>query len=286
MFQRKLEETNIISLKSSSLWTQKLESDCQKQEVFLAIRDNNDVCFYYKGGRLFLYKSQMFKTHIKYAAAITSKGKDYLAESELTNYSLATNFQDNYRQIKENCSIYSGVEAKGVSELYHKHSYLSSKDDVVVLDIEAVFKSLNVDNTTDRVDIVLFNKLTRTLQFVEAKDYTNTDIVAENGMPPKVIDQLSRYESQILKKKKDIISGYSDYIKILNNIFNLSLPLPTNIDPKPTLLIFGFDNDQKKGRLKDRVTGNPAYNGIKLYCKGEIKTVDMKNFWNAKILKK
>ena len=265
---------------ASSLWSNHIEQDCKKQNVFLAIRDNR-IDLYHKGGKLFTYDRNGFKTHLKYASVITANGKDYLTESELSAYKLASDFETNYERIKENCSNYSGIEASGVSDLYHKHSYLSNSN-VIVLDIEISFESLNEENHQDRIDILLFNKDSKTLQFVEAKHFSNNEIWSTTV--PKVIGQIKRYESQITKRKIEILSAYSEYIKIINRIFNISLPKATKINDNVTLLIFGFDNDQKSGRLKKLITKNPAYSGMQNYSIGNIKQVVTENLWNAKVL--
>ncbi len=274
---KKIIEDKLIA---SSLWSNKIEQDCKNQNVFFAIRDNR-LDLYHKGGRLFCYDSSGFKTHLKYASVINESGKDYLTESELSSYRLASNFENNYQRIKENCSNYSGIEASGVSYLYHKHSYLSNSN-VIVLDIEISFESLNEENHQDRIDILLFNKDSKTLQFVEAKHFSNNEIWSKTD--PKVIGQIKRYESQIEKRKKEILSAYSEYIETINRIFNISLPEPTKIDDNVTLLIFGFDNDQKNGRLKRLITKNPEYSGIQNYSIGNIKQVVPESLWNAKVL--
>jgi hypothetical protein len=255
--KRRLEKIIKDKLMTSSLWSNKIDQDCKNQNVFLAIRDNR-IDFYHKGGKLFTYDSSGFKTHLKYASVITSTGKDYLTESELSGYKLASDFESNYQRIKENCSNYSGIEASGISDLYHKHSYLSDSI-VVVLDIEISFESLNEENKQDRIDILLLNKNTKTLQFVEAKHFSNKEIWSRST--PKVITQLKRYESQIAKRKLEIRLEYTEYVRIVNGIFDTSLPEPEDIEDKVTLLIFGFDDDQKKGRLKKLITTNKEYTG-------------------------
>jgi hypothetical protein len=47
---------------------------------------------------------------------------------------MISDFTKNYPRIKENCNLYSGIEAMGVSEIYHNYSYLSDNR-IVVLDI-------------------------------------------------------------------------------------------------------------------------------------------------------
>lgn len=278
--KRRLEKIIEDKLIASSLWSTKIEQDCKNQNVFLAIRDNR-FDLYHNGGKLFCYDSSGFKTHLKYASVITASGKDYLTESELSTYRLASDFETNYHRIKENCSNYSGIEASGVSDIYNKHSYLSNSN-VLVLDIEISFESLDEKNNQDRIDILLYNKNSKTLQFVEAKHFSNKEIWSRTT--PKVISQIKRYESQIAIRKSEILLEYTEYIKIVNGIFGISLPVPTAIDDNVTLLIFGFDNDQKNGRLKKLITKNPAYSGIQNYSIGNIKQVVTENLWNAKVL--
>jgi hypothetical protein len=278
--KRKLEKIIQDQLIADKLWSNRIKKDCINQNVFFAIRDNR-IDLYHKGGKLFGYDSNGFKTHLKYASVITTNGKDYLTESELSAYRLASDFETNYKRIKENCSNYSGIEASGVSYVYHKHSYLS-KSNVLVLDIEISFESLIEDKNQDRIDILLFNKDSKTLQFVEAKHFSSKEIWSKTV--PKVIDQIKRYESQIAKRKLEILLEYTEYIKIINGIFGISLPEPEEIDDNVTLLIFGFDNDQKKGRLEKLITKNPAYSGIRNYSIGNITKIVTENLWKAKVL--
>lgn len=270
-------ETRFIS---HELWTSKIKMDCENQSAFLAIRDNR-VDIYHKGGKLFGYDKNGFKTHLKYASVIASNGQDYLTSKELANYQLASDFKTNYKRIKENCSKYSGIEALGVSDIYHKHSYLSNSD-VVVLDIEVSLESLDEGKKQDRIDILFLNKSTKTLQFVEAKHFSNKEIWSENT--PEVINQVSRYEAQIEFRKKEILMEYSKYIRTINRIFGISLPEPIAIDSNVTLMIFGFDNDQKNGRLKTLITDNSQFSGIKCYSIGNVKKIKTENLWNAKFL--
>jgi len=278
--KRGLEKVIEGKLISSRLWSNKIEHDCKEQKVFLAIRDNR-IDLYHKGGKLFTYDRNGFKTHLKYASVISSNGKDYLTEAELSDYKLASDFESNYLRIKENCSNYSRIEASGVSEIYHKHSYLSDSN-VVVLDIEISFESLKQKNNQDRIDILLFNKESKTLQFVEAKHFSNNDIWSRTT--PKVIGQIKRYESQLSKRKNKILSEYINYIKVINGIFNIALPEPEELDTNVTLLIFGFDEDQKNGRLRKLISQNDEYTGLKNYSIGNIKKVATGNLWNAKVL--
>lgn len=264
MKRRELEESIKDDLKKSSLWVNKIEQDCRNQKVFLAIR-NNSIDIYYKGGRLFEFdKKKGFKTHIKFAAVITKEKNDYLTEIELANRKFDFGFEKNYERIKENCLNYSGVEDLGISDVYHRHSYLA-KDDVIVLDIEITFKSLNEEKNQDRIDLLLFDKRRKKLHFVEAKHYSNSDIWTTGE--PKVVKQIKKYEEQIKTKKDDILENYKIYIECLNDIFkplSPELEPPIGIDEKVILFIFGFDDDQKNKGLME--------------CKEKLKSLGIKNY--------
>lgn len=269
--KRQLEESIKDSLIESNLWKNKLKPNCIEQNVFLAIRDNR-IDFYHKGGKLFSFDKAGFKTHIKYASVIDSENErdNYLTEEKLSTCKLISDFEKCYSRIKENCSNYSGVEAVGVSEIYAHNTYLSDKN-VVVLDIEVSFESDDENKKQDRIDILLLNKKTKTLFFVEAKHFSNKEIWSAST--PKVIKQLNRYNGQIRKEKEHILKEYSKYIDIINELFTpLFLPTPIDIEEKVTLLIFGFDDDQKKGRLQKLIKENSEYKGVKCYCIGNINS--------------
>ncbi|MDR2970607.1 MAG: hypothetical protein LBU83_01570 [Bacteroidales bacterium] len=285
MFKRNLEKSVITELQRNPLWINHLKADCENGVVFFAIR-KDEIGFYHNGGRLFKFDKNGFSTHVKYASVISETDKDYLTETKLKNkdYDLISDFSENYDRIKENCGLYSGVEALGVSEIYNKHSYLSyPKNEIVVLDIEIAFEAMTVGNKLDIIDILLFDTSTQTLKFVEAKHYSNDEIRSDKKAP-QVISQINRYEDQIADKKTDILNAYTEYIKIVHTMFNKSLPLPVKVEDKVTLLIFGFDTDQRAGRLNKQVVKNEFYEGYTVYRKGEIKKVVLENLWKQKPL--
>ena len=281
-FERKLEKSLINKLKNSDLWQKKLKDDCEGQNLFLAVR-NNDIGFYHNGGKLFGFDINEFKTHIKYASVIDNADTYYLTEKELSTKKLISDFKGNYVRIKENCKLYSGVEAQGVSEIYHKYSYLSNEN-IVVLDIEISFEALDKTSgkTQDRIDILLYDKEKQALKFAEAKHYSNPEIWSKTI--PKVIGQIEKYEQQISNNKDEIITAYTNYIEAINAVFDLKrpLPMPKKIEDKVSLLIFGFDDDQKKGRLQKLVLEKDAFKGFQVYCKQD--KINPMHLWNSKIL--
>jgi hypothetical protein len=295
-FKRELSQKVIDKLNSELLFKQHLLPDIRKGDVFPAIRGNDRIDFYHKGGKLFQFDNNGFTTHIKYAAVINSQNKNYyLSENDLKNFNLTFDFHKNYDRIKENCSKYSGNEAEGVSRVYSKYSYILQKKDIVILDLEISLNSkednivqdeidlllLNKKNKTqDRIDLLLYNINERKLKFVEAKHYSNKEIWSKTEA--KVISQIRRYENQIGIKKVEIIIEYNKYIRIVNDLFKINIPTVNDIEEKVTLLIFDFDNDQKQGRLKTLVKDKKEYNNITIYTKGNIKDIEIKTLWNTK----
>lgn len=277
-FKRNFNEIKKLTREASSanLFSNYIKPDCEKQNVFMAIR-NGYLDFYNKGGRLFKFDKNGFQTHIKYAAVIEKDKDDYLTQNQLGKYKLSIDFMKSYERIKENCANYSGKEALGVSHLYHNYSYLSNSK-IVVLDIEASFKSNDKDKKQDRIDILLFNKKTKTLQFIEAKHYSNGEIKSKST--PKVIKQIERYKTQINNPivNKQILKAYKNYINIINEIYNIDLPEPEKICKEVSLLIFGFDTDQKNGGLKKIETNLKKYK-VKFYAKGNMKSVKIEPLW-------
>ena len=281
-FRRHVEEELIKKLIKEPLWKEKLKGDCEKGEVFLTIR-NDYISFYHGGGCLFTFDiMEGFKTHIKYASVIDATDENtkinYIRQDQLKNLPLISDFSAGYDGIKKNCELYSGEEAKGVSNLYRKSSYLHDKS-IVVLDIEIAFKK-NDGKKQDRIDILLYDKKSQTLRFVEAKHFSNSDLWAEST--PRVISQIEKYEKQIKQYEENLIREYGLYIDGLNRIFGKQFKKPRDIEPKVSLLIFGFDNAQKHDdRFKKLILNNPEYKKIPYYCKGNPKKdFNAENIWN------
>lgn len=286
--KRYLDATVLKNFQNTKLWQDKIKNDCINHKVFLTIRDNR-IDLYHKGGKLFSFSENNFKTHIKYASVIDVENTDtdndqcYLSEFDLKSLQLIPDYYTGYKRIKENCSKYSGVEARGVSELYHKYSYFSNNE-IIVLDIEVSFVSLDpAVNKKDRVDFVLLNKKSGIIQFIEAKHFSNDELWRPK-VQPKVIKQIRKYEGQVRERRKDILYQYQEYINCINNIFNLALPNPTEIDDRVTLFIFGFDDNQKKGRLATHIIENNYFKDIKTYQKGDIKDFKMNALWKGSVL--
>jgi hypothetical protein len=286
-FSRHVDPALIKKLMADELWKNKLEDDCRKNKVFLAIRPGY-ISFYYKGGGLFKFDNKGFSTHVSYSVILDKSDlkDDYIYEDYLDNAKLIKEFNMGYDSIKKNCELYhKKSEEEGVSKIYHKFPYNLEKSDVVVLDIEVAFtepKKENKRNKQNRIDILLYHKGLQKLRFIEAKKFDNKEIKAKNK-PPPVLEQLQRYREMIDKKRKDILPAYQEYAKTLNGIFSsLSLPAPQKIDDNVGLLIFDFDENQRDAEdkgLKKHIKDNPNFAGIPNYCIGKIEDTNAESLW-------
>jgi hypothetical protein len=278
--KRTVDSSLIRKLQREHLWNNFLKPDCISGEIFLAVR-NDAISFYHKGGRLFTYNEEGFKTHVKYASIIETEPDEasdlnYLTEAKLKKYKPINDFASHYLQIKKNCEIFAKREALGVSSIYKKYSYLS-KNNIVVLDIE-----VTLINKKERVDVLLFDKAVGSLQFVEAKHYSNLELFSRTE--PKVVKQIQRYETQLNKKgfADKVVKEYNDYIEVLNELFGIKLPVSKSVLETVILLIFGFDADQRDGRLNKLVLHNQYLKEKRVYAKQ--KDIDPKDIWNVKPL--
>lgn len=274
MFKRSFNEALIKQLLNSALYKYKISPDINEGVVFPGIR-NERIDFYYKGGKLFTFDKDGFKTHIKYASVYKSKD-DYISESKISSLERITSFVDGYARIKENCSLYAGVESSGVSCIYSNYSYVASKSEIVVLDIEVSLESLDTDKNQDRIDILLFDKSKKQLIFCEAKHFSNKEIWSQKGSSPDVVGQVKRYVKQIDAKGDCVLREYGNYINAVNKLFSLELSCPVNINQQVVLMVFGFDRDQLSGRLTELFKANMPKD-LKYYAIGNVASLKIEN---------
>ena len=201
-----------------------------------------------------------------------------------------SSFQEGYERIKENCSLYSGVEAQGVAQVYGKFSCAKRQrlSSVVVLDIEI---SLRRDGESqepepekssraksDRIDLLLFDTESGILRFFEAKDFSNGEIRANQDKDPRIVKQMHRYERQLnrVHVQREILKGYEAHVEVINKLFRPEKPLPEpqGVDPIPRLLVFGFDMAQLTAKLKKEVKRLEECYGYSIYAIGDIKQVN------------
>lgn len=292
-FVRRFPEDAIKKLQDEPLFQNCLREDIENGSVFPAVRRDR-MDFYHRGGNLFSFNGKIFRTHQKYASVL-AYSNDYVTEEKLRCLSSIKSFAEPeyYKRIKENCKAYSKDEAGSVSRLCERFSCAKEivKGDIVVLDIEVSFENKDDERPDtdrkprrqDRIDVLLYNTEAKKLRFYEAKLFSNKDIRAKGGKAPAAVDQLKRYRSQQAKEHhNNILTQYRNHIGVINRLFGSNLPDPTSIDPEPRLYIFGFDEDQRKGRLKE-IRAALQKHGVKVYAIGGPGRIDAETLWsNAK----
>lgn len=292
MFKRFMSEDSsiIAKLKNENILHEQINNDFLSGDVFPAVREDG-VHFYHKGSRALTYGKRGFMTHWKYFPILIAKNEsnkdlcefnesDYVNSDDINNTRLKKIDELTYDGIKDAASHYAGVEAIGVSSLYSKYSYLNANadDDIIVLDVEIQLAR------SKRIDLLLYKKSTQTLLFVEAKDYSNACLWSkENAKPKALLEQLSKYNEEIENILEDgsLIRSYTKYIDNINTIFDLNLPSPESCITECGLYIFGFDDDQKKGRLATKLIDDGSLDGINYYCLGDASGIKIQTLWNA-----
>jgi len=253
-FARYLDKNSIRDLKTEQLFNECLKKDCEEGNVFPTIRKNK-VDFYHNGGNLFSWeKGKRFSTHNKFASVIYNENKNgYVTETEIKNRDvyLINNFCMGYERIKENCTLYSGLESSGVSKLYHGFSCAASKrHDVYVLDIEIAFANYDSNGKktpSDRIDFVAIDKFGK-LRFFEAKHYSNRAplLCPDENTPPPLYAQLEKYDWYLKQFGAAVLESYIKHVNVIMTLFGVNIPMPERIDPMTRAIIFGFDTEQQQ----------------------------------------
>jgi len=268
VFTKKINEKIIDNLLKEKLW-EKLLIDCEKGEIFLAIRWF-EITFYYKGRGFFHYNKKGFKTDKEYY-------KNFSKEE----------YYDQYEQIKKNCENYAiknGKEGLGVSYLYKNSTYFSN-DPVVLLDIEVGFKKENKKRNRNKIDILLYNKNVNQLMFIEAKRLDDERLRKPENKP-EVITQINEYKYLIEKHLEELKSEYYHYIKILNKLFENKINISiTDENNKPSfnknkisLIIFEYNKEQIK-EINSFKNSN-LFDDIPIYSIDDPKLLNAVNIWN------
>ena len=264
---------NEVRKDSSSYWYKILND----KELFIAIR-NESINVYFKGNsicKLIFSKGQIIgKTHYKYL--LLPDLNKYVDTTALGVYtypgkaSMFVNSLNDIEFIKKASSIYAGEEKTGVhSIVYNKYHN--------ILDLEISFS--DVEDAKDRMDFMQLvgdKNSNLKLVFYEAKCFTNSEIRSKTG-EPKVLAQMERYKRALQINAVDIVESYklvSKNIKQLNivgkrNLINcIDDETILTIDPMPHLIIFGFDQDQKRGSV-----WTPHFEALRKRLNGNVKII-------------
>ncbi|MBW2149176.1 MAG: hypothetical protein JRI22_19390 [Deltaproteobacteria bacterium] len=274
-FKRGLSKDFVVALNAAGDWWKAILAD---PELFVGIRDEY-LNVYYKGNSILLLKFNngvlSGRTHYKYL--LNSSFQNTIPMHADGTYDIDGNeFGNKYSisrfdcdLLKKSCQYYAGVEKSGIQEIL--------KANPNIIDVEIAFSQdtspeseldipIDFDPSTEqkkkgspRIDFVALQKIKDSwvLKFFEAKHFSNKELRAKEERNIPVTKQIRRYEGQLSNPKN--VSGLQDsYMKVMENILNLEgFPEPKKriarevikngqkiiVDPKPCLVVFGFDKD-------------------------------------------
>ncbi len=210
----------------------RLTEDIHKGLVFPALR-NNGIAFYYKCKRIFLFDGTEFRTNIKYALVVPdSLPSAYVAEGDMKKLSLCSDFASAYEDIKKLCDRYVSKEDDCVAKLMRATTPFSkrSNKDIFAVDCEVAFSrevptndGVDYDDEPrtgqDRIDVLLYDSVTRQLLFLEIKRLHDSRVRASGEALPEVVSQMERYDGSISSRKNEIMEAYFEYSKNMSFIF-------------------------------------------------------------------
>jgi hypothetical protein len=240
-------------------------------DLHIGIR-NKYLNVYYQGNSLVLIKNGpgglSGQTHYKYLLHPGKKQKPFiLADGSIQN--LEELFihhlnKENLDLMKRASTVYAGEEKKGIQWIL--------KDNQNIIDMEIALTQEaekqedeeegleeNGRPTAPRLDFAALRQFPEGIKlvFFEAKIFYNKELRAKEEKP-RVVDQIMKYENLIKKHMSDMKESY---LQVCSNLVELKGIHPDKknfarsvlregalftISTHPWLVIFGFDNAQKK----------------------------------------
>lgn len=258
-FKRGLEEDFIEALnqeydKEGSWWNQIVNDE----RLFIGIR-HNYLDVYYQGNRLMSLRHSNGKLIGKTSAK-------YLIEDKLLAFTngkiepegreripLLDDFQKDLDKIRRASMPYAGEEKEGIQRILREHQ------NIIDVEIALTPNGDGEGSAAKRIDFAAFQQTDKgpELRFFEAKHFSNKEIRAKDPADPPVLEQIKEYEKLIVEyaKKGDILKAYGRVIKNLLDLEGISEKRKTilgqckgdfEVCNLPWLVIFGFDNAQKR----------------------------------------
>ena len=232
-------------------------------DLFLAIRDNY-VNLYYRGNSLLRLewkpdnKRIVGQTHYKYLLKPSRKGSEYVeikggnAQLPKKVAELFSTTVTDLNALKRASRVYAGDEKTGVHQIVMQNA--------LVLDLEIAFGG---GRSAPRIDLAALQVTAEgaTLVFYEAKHFSNPALRSSGD--PEVLAQVENY-SKLLKEHGQLLQDrYSAVCRNLSDLGGVREAtssahalreigeghLQLRIDPEPRLIVFGFDDDQRKGAV-------------------------------------
>lgn len=243
-------------------WWRRLADDAG---VFVAIRDNY-VNAYYRGCSLAKLswqaqdKTIVGEIHYKYLLH-PSAPNEYVqvvdGKVKLPDDMSAWLLRDlsDVDSLKKAVLPYSGAEKTGV------HDILKANANIV--DVEVAFGKDEHESGAPRLDFAALRNASEgaKLTFFEAKHFDNNALRAQGK--PNVVKQMGTYSRKLQENGDAIKCGYrrvchdllslcgvaQRYEEYRNMLKHVADGLPVEVDVEPVLVVFGFDADQKDGKV-------------------------------------
>lgn len=261
-----VDELNDLAQDPKSWWRVVIDDP----SVYLAIRNDSLNVYAYGNSLLKVNWSKrgaVCSLHHKFAWLPGTAGRYITLDSDDQEIPLVvktkSQFSENYARIKKQVSLYKTGERCGVTALAAKVDW--------IIDMEAALSPRtpneaeiepdddSTKETVDRIDFVAFNTHSRQLAFCEAKLLGNSELVS-SGTEPDVSEQLQRYRKQLADPVRmgEALTAYRTVQELysrLKGLFferrraTLCQQAIATLDPEPRLIVFGFDNAQKKLRI-------------------------------------
>ncbi len=243
-FIRSFNRAQAEKLNGDNLYKQ-LKEDVLRGVVFPAVRVN-ELHFYYKGGCLYKFTGGSFKRDKNYERY----GKD---TEGLSDYERAKN------QVEHRYANPDGeaMERQLLDKLYCHTFDLNYKGNAVVLDIE-----VDLNGTVGRgmkCDMVLLNRYTDELMFVEGKVFSDSRVNVAISYTPEVIAQVNTYTAAIAEQRQNILEQYASYIGIINGLFGTAYRPPKRLIEPAKLLVYKTPEAPRKngeysiGKINDEL---------------------------------
>ena len=234
--------------------------------LVIAVRDKS-LNVYYRGqslARVFVQTGRvMAEVHLKYLvdpatqryATVDEAGRirDQNDHREIVIPTIGS-FSD-VRRLKAAASLYAGLEKEGVHELVRANTS--------VIDVEIAVSVPSKDGRTvaRRIDLALIaeGQDGPVLRFVEAKHFSNTELRARGHVIPAV-QQVVDYAAALRRHEAQVRASYQ---RVAENVLSLegaafasrrsdallAAKHGITVDPEPSLIVYGFDRDQRDGAV-------------------------------------
>jgi len=268
VFDRGIDEAFVTALNAAydaGGWWRTLADDA---DLLIAIRSNY-LNVYWRGNSLLRVTHEkgrlVGRVHYKYLLRAGRTPEYVLVEDGYPviqdPVSFLTQDISDVRSLKAAAKPYAGAEKVGV------HDIVMSNPNIV--DVEVAFTIAAVeegDSRNPRVDFAAVHEMAEEIRlvFFEAKLFSNAETRASGNTPPRVVEQVARYADLLrqhgpqiersyrrvfsnLLAVKGVVGRHPERDAVLRKVVAGEKPLV--ICDRPRFVLFGFDDDQKRGAV-------------------------------------